>query len=162
MKTLLTLILLFSTNVALAETCTTSSQEETVEHQMMIDTSVPKYLVGATICVKQLNGKETCFLAEKFKVVPRKQQFIVQKTKQKDIISCETKAEKEKNRISVMAGNGTQSGMDVEKTPSKVTIENKVGPVGGLQYQRLITEKISLGGQVQTNDSVMVNIGLDF
>lgn len=141
-----------------AENCSTTSGEEKVEETKEITTDVPNYLKGATIIVRTADGRESSVPAELFKVVPRKQQFIVTKTKQTDKTMCRP----DKNRVSVMAGNGPKEGLDRSKSGTTVTVESRVGAVGGLQYQRMITEKVSLGVQGQTNESVMFNIGLDF
>jgi hypothetical protein len=157
---LLIFVLSFAVSVAALadDNCSTTSKAETVEETREIKTDVPKHLVGATICVKQADGRESCVPAEQFKVVPRKQQFLVTKTKQENKLVCGP----DKNRVSLLAGNGPKEGLDRSKTATTVTVESRVGAVGGLQYQRLITEDISVGAQVQTNESVLLNIGLDF
>lgn len=167
MKKLLVICVLCSPMFAYAaENCSTTTGSETVEEQLEIKTDVPKHLVGATVCVRQADGKESCVPAEKFKVVPRKQQFIVSKTKQLDKMSCSTEvlvaAEAKKNRVSLMAGNGPKEGLDRSSDGSTVTVESKVGAVGGAQYQRLLNERVSVGTQVQTNKSVLFNVGVDF
>ena len=43
-----------------------------------------------------------------------------------------------------------------------VDVESKTGAIGGVQYQRLLTDRISVGVQGQTNDSVLLNVGLEF
>ena len=161
MKALIIIMMLCSPMfVVAAENCSTQSGEEQVLEQMEIKTDVPKFLEGASICVKLADGKESCVPAEKFKVVARKQQFIVTKTSQKDVTTCS--AEKERNRISLLGGSGPKKGLDVTRSATQVTIESQSGFVGGLQYQRLITDKVFIGGQIQSNDSALVNIGLDF
>ena len=167
MKTFIAILVLLSPMFALAaETCSTSSGAETVEEQLEIKTDVPKHLQGATICVVQADHKMSCVPAEKFKVVPRKQQFIVSKTKQVDKTSCTTAAEEAKrNRISLLAGRGTQEGVDRSSDGNKVTVESKVGAVGGAQYQRLLPvldDRLSIGAQLQTNKTILLNVGLDF
>ena len=169
MKKLIAICVLCSPMFAYAaETCSTSSGAETVEEQMEIKTDVPKHLKGATICVVQADNKMSCVPAEKFKVVPRKQQFIVSKTKQLDKTSCVSEvevlkeAEAKKNRVSLMAGNGPKEGLDRSSDGTTVTVESKVGAIGGAQYQRLLNDRLSVGAQLQTNKSVLVNVGLDF
>jgi hypothetical protein len=158
MKTFITFIILLSPLFANALDCSTTSNAEEVSETREITTDVPSHLKGATIIVRLADGKETSVPAEKFKVVARQQQFIITKTKQLDKTMCTP----EKNRISLLAGQGPKEGLDRSKTATTVTVESKVGAVGGLQYQRLVTEDISLGIQGQTNESVLVNIGLDF
>lgn len=167
MKTLLFVLIIstmFLASIVMAEDCSTDSQAETVEEQLEIKTDVPKHLVGATICVKRADGAESCVPAEKFKVVPRQQQFITMKTKQLDTKVCSVKVKdgKEKNRVSLMGGQGPKYGLQRSVEPGKVTVESNSGLIGGAQYQRLLTDKVSVGAQVQSNESVLVNIGLDF
>ena len=148
--------------------CDTTASEETVEQKLEIKTDVPNYLKGAVIIVRQADGKESSVSAERFKVVPRKQQYIVQKTKQIEKEHCQTnvvryeKVEKQKNRISLMAGRGPQEGLDRTNNGTTVDVSSRVGAIGGAQYQRLLTDKVSAGVQAQTNQSLLVNIGLDY
>jgi hypothetical protein len=146
--------------LAHAEKCETSKGAEHMVEVKEIKTDVPKHLVGATICVKQADGRESCVPAEKFKVVPRLQQFVITRTKQQSITMCYA----DKNRLSLLAGKGPKNSLSVDKSqaPDKVSVENEYGGVGGLQYQRLVTERVSVGAQVQTNESVLLNIGLEF
>jgi hypothetical protein len=166
MKTFIAILIMVSPMLVFAsETCSTSSGAETVEETKEITTDVPAHLKGATIIVRTADGKETSVPAEKFKVVPRKQQFLVTKTKQTDKTMCST--DPAKNRVSLLAGNGPKEGLDRSKTATTVTVESRTGAVGGLQYQRLTDLKVlgmplSVGGQLQTNESALVNVGLDF
>ena len=124
-------------------------------------TDVPSHLKGATIIVRLADGRESSVPAEKFKVVPRKQQFIVTRTEKQKLISCVNNTPN-KNRASLVGGYGSRNGLTVSSNGSVVEVENKVGLVGGLQYQRLITDKLSIGVQGQTNKTGSVLIGLDF
>lgn len=143
-----------------SENCTTDTSAETVEDQLVISTDVPSHLKGAVIIVRTADGRESSAPAEKFKVVPRTQQFIVNKTKQTSQTTCH--ADKDKNRLNLLVGNGPRPGLDTDRTPNKVTVENRSGAVGGVQYQRLISDKWNVGIQVQTNESALINLGRDF
>ena len=154
---------LIATKALAAETCSTSVAAETVEEQMEIKTDVPKFLEGKEICIRDpKTGISECVPTAKFKVVPRKQQFIVAKTTQYVKTSCSSEIENKKNRISLMAGNGPKEGLDRAIGSSSVSVESRVGAIGGAQYQRLLNDRLSLGAQLQTNKSVLVNLGLDF
>ena len=144
-----------------AESCVTSSQSEEVLETTVISTDVPSHLKGAIIIIVQADGKQSAVPAEKFKVVPRKQQRIVSKVATSTIKLCQTPSEF-KNRVSLLAGRGTKSGLDKSASLTRVDIESRIGAVGGLQYQRLLTEKISVGVQGQTNQTGSLMIGLDF
>jgi len=161
MKKFFMILILYSPVLALAsENCSTTSGEEAVQEQLEIKTDVPSHLKGATIIVRLADGRETTVPAEQFKVVPRQQQFIVTKTKQLDKTVCS--AEVNKNRVSLLGGNGPKEGLTRTVDGNTVTVESKTGVVSGLQYQRLITDRISVGGQIQSNESALINVGLDF
>jgi hypothetical protein len=166
MKYLISILVLSLSSFAFAgENCSIQSNEEQVQEQMEIKTDVPKFLVGAQVCVKLADGKETCVPAEKFKVVARKQQFIVTKTKQQDVVTCQVKGEKLRNRVSLLAGSGPKKGLDVYRTNNQVTIESQSGAVGGGQYQRVLPyfdDRLNIGLQLQSNDSVLGSVGIDF
>jgi len=163
MKYLIFLTLLFfNINSDATDSCETLKDEKIETDVLNITTDVPKHLKGAVIIVRRSDGVETTVPAEKFKVVPRKQQFVVTKVTDTKVLTCKVKEPKEKNRISLVAGQGPKPGLDYETDGSVVTVKSRVGEVGGLQYQRLLTDKLSVGAQVQSNDSVLVNIGLDF
>lgn len=161
MNKILSLIVLCLPMLSLAsENCSTTVSDETVESQLEIKTDVPKHLKGATIIVRTADGRESVVPAEKFKVVPRKQQFIVNKTAVLHKTMCS--AEVRKNRIGVAIGKGTKEGLDRSSTPNSETVSTKVGAVGSAQYQRLITERISLNVQGLTNETGLIGIGWDF
>ena len=145
--------------------CNTLILEEEITETKDVNTDVPKFLEGATIIVRLKNGTESSVPAEKFKVVPRKQQFLVSKIKQVDKTSCVAKHDLNRNRLSLAAGNGTKEGLDRSTDGTTVTVESKTGAVGGAQYQRLLPaldDRLSIGAQVQTNKTLLLNIGLDF
>jgi hypothetical protein len=148
--------------------CEVFTEEAKVEEQLEIKTDVPNFLKGATIIVRLANGKESVVSADKFKVVPRKQQFITIRVKETNVHLCsieqeqQKQIEKEKNRISLLGGQGPDNKLSVSRDATSITVESKTKPIAGVQYQRLITDKISVGAQVQTNESALLSIGLDF
>lgn len=159
--TILAILVLISSNLV-AKDCTTTKSDSQVQEQRDINTDVPAWLKGGTIVIRRADGKESVVSADKFKVVPRKQQFIVTKVKETEQLTCSVPGEKEKNRVSLLGGVGPSGKLKVTTDPSKATIETGSSAVGGLQYQRLITDRVSIGGQVQTNESALISIGLDF
>ena len=168
-KLIMVLIVLtmFAASIVMAEDCSTAEDIASVEERMEIKTDVPGHLKGARICVFLKGGGDSCVPAEKFKVVPRKQQFIVTKTQKTNKVTCSVKVvemadAKEKNRVSLLGGQGPKYGLQRSSDGSKVTVESNSGLIGGAQYQRLLDDKLSVGAQVQSNESVLVNIGLDF
>ncbi len=162
MRTLL--IVLFSVIGfnAFAETnCETSAVSTYVDDAYNITTDVPNYLKGATITVRLKDGRESTVPAERFKVVPRKQQFLVKTIKSDKTVSCTTN-EPRKNRVSVLGGHGAQEGLKSTTSGSTTTVESNVGLVGGAQYQRMLNDRWSLGVQGQTNKTGSLLLGIDF
>ncbi len=148
--------------------CNKEIVSETVTGQYKIDTTVPKALVGAMITVQTKDGYVRMFSADQFKVVPRKQQFITQKVTQTNLVVCQnTSSPKLKNRVSLMGGEGPNPGFDSTQTANQVSVQNKIGAVAGVQYQRDTGLKVkglpvNVGIQGQTNKSVLLNLGVDF
>lgn len=98
-------------------------------------------------------------LKKKDAEIKKRDQEIVALKKQ---IEESNKEPKRKNRISLLAGQGPQEGLKQERNGSSVSVESKVGMIGGLQYQRLITDRVNLGLQLQTNKTILGSVGLDF
>ncbi len=73
---------------------------------------------------------------------------------QKQVVTKKNK----KNRISLLGGVGPVGLTQ----PSSTEIDLVRGPVGGIMYQRLITDRVSLGIQGQTNSTVLGIVGWDF
>lgn len=141
--------------------CTDSATESRVLESLELGTHVPGHLKGATITVKLADGKETTVPAERFKVVPRKQQFIVTKLETSKLRSCTTN-DPLKNRVSLLGGYGSQSGLTSTTSGTTVEVESNVGFVGGAQYQRMLGKRVSIGVQGQTNKTGSLLLGLDF
>jgi len=141
--------------------CSEQTSAEQVTGQLEINTDVPSHLKGAVIIVRRADGKESQVPAERFKVVPRKQQYLTTRTERNKVVSCTTN-EPRKNRVALLGGHGTQEGLKSTTNGSTTEVESNVGLVGGAQYQRMITDRLSVGVQGQTNKTGSVLIGVDF
>jgi hypothetical protein len=162
MKKIIIITALFSLIAMASEpVCTDQTSAEEITGQKEINTDVPNHLKGATIIVRQADGRETSVPAEKFKVVPRKQQFVVTKTKVNHSMTCETNVPN-KNRVSALGGYGAKGGLKSSTNGSVAEVESKTGAVLGLQYQRMITDRLSLGIQGQDNKTGSLVLGIDF
>lgn len=157
------LTLLFVVPVLAQESCDEETTGTQVTGQKEINTDVPNFLKGATIIVKLKDGTETKVPAEKFKVVPRKQQFLVTATETSTLKTCTKNVSSPRHRVSLHVGKGPLGGLD-RKNPSvkDVTVESQYGGMGALQYQYRLYKDLSISGQVQSNDSGMIGAGLDF
>lgn len=160
MKFILTALLMISTAYA-GENCTTRSDEGTVQETTVITTDVPAHLKGATIVVRLANGKESSVPAEQFKVVPRVQQRLITKVQTKELTVCKEILDN-KNRVSLLGGQGLTGSLDKNIGLAGASVKSNTGLVGGLQYQRSITDRISVGVQSQTNKTNSLMIGVDF
>jgi len=157
MKNLFLILLLAGTANA-GDNCSETIGSTKVQEEHEITTSVPKHLEGATIIVRLANGKESQVPAEKFKVVPRRQQFVVAATTVSKTISCSSKSS---NRFSLLGGYGARNGLTTTKNGNNVTVETSSGLVGGAQYQVMLDDFFSVGVQGQTNGTGSVLIGVD-
>ncbi len=141
--------------------CSEQVGQQEITGQLEIKTDVPSHLKGATITVRLADGKETTVPAEQFKVVPRKQQFVTTKTEVVTMKTCTTN-DPRKNRVSLLGGHGAKPGLTTSGSPSALEVESRVGVVGGAQYQRMLGERLSVGGQLQSNKTGSLLLGLDF
>ena len=175
MKKLFLMAALITSSVSFASPqCVTTTDAEQITGQLVIDTKVPKHLKGAVIIVRQADGKETIVPAEKFKVVPRKQQYLTTKTATDTVTMCKNETVVEKlvqadilrNRVAVGVGKGPKGGLKTTRSADRVTVETSTGVVGSLQYQRtlhhLFDDKLNVGAQIQTNKTIMGTVGTDF
>lgn len=164
MKLFITFIAFVSMTAFAAEPmCTSDSSELRITKQLEIKTDVPSHLKGATIIVRLADGRESSVPAEMFKVVPRKQQFVTTEVEKLEVATCTvTDRSPRKNRVSLLGGHGAQTGITSTQNGAIAEVESNVGLVGGAQYQRMLTERWSIGVQGQTNKTGSVMIGLDF
>lgn len=115
---------------------------------------VPAALKDAEIVVSLKDGSQAKFSANDWKVVPR-----IDKKKAQPV----AKAEEKNNRISVLGGYGSLASLKKSVDASgKASINTREGIVGGLQYQRKVSDRISIGAQGQTNKTFSLLLGLDF
>lgn len=163
MKYLIAFIVLFALPVFASDpVCSESQSEEQITDQLLISTDVPNYLKGATITVRLADGRETTVPAERFKVVPRKQQYLTTKTERSTVVSCVSN-EPRKNRVALLGGYGARPGLgDIKQNGPALEVESNVGAVGGAQYQRMLDDRFSLGVQGQTNKTGSLMLGIDF
>lgn len=140
MKTLIvSLLSLMIANAAQAQCC--EQKPVCPKVRTKIVTKVVEKIVEKPIIVEQ----------EKVQVVKQAVPVIVTKT-----VTVYRKVQK-KNRISLLGGSGPTK---VLVTPSDVRLER--GAVVGAQYQRMVGDSLSVGVQVQSNETVLGSIGLDF
>lgn len=168
MKTLIILLALISGPSFAGESCTSATSDTQFETTSVSESAAPKYLEGATITVTLANGKSSTVPAEKFKVVPRRQEQRVSLIRTRTDRVCSVDSAKP-HRISVMAGRGLQKGLDVDNSagPGTVAVENRIGAIFGVQYQyrtdlEIFGHPLSVGVQGQNNKSGLGMIGLDW
>lgn len=163
MKKLILILAMVLSSQVFAADCTTDVSEDKATDWLIITTNTPKHLKGAKITVTLADGTSSTVPAEKFKVVPRKQQSVVTRVERNKVTSCTVKGESSKNRVSVLGGYGPNGGLKTTNpAPYTTQVDPDHGVTGGLQYQRSITDRFSLGVQGQTNKSGSVLLGVDF
>ena len=156
------LVLIFGR--AYASDCSIDSRAFIVSEKRELTTDMPKFMEGATITVTLKDGSSTQVPAERFKVVPRKQQFLVSKVTENVARTCVNR-----HRVGLVAGKGAKVGLDRDNSqaPNLVSVESRAGAVGGLSYQYLTDVKVLkmplyLGVQGQTNETGLIMGGVEF
>lgn len=77
------------------------------------------------------------------------------------IKECEPKKIYKKNRLRGLAGVGP-TGVGLAKSGNSATVFEETGLVLGLGYDRSLNETLNIGIQIQTNETYMLSIGVDF
>lgn len=67
-----------------------------------------------------------------------------------------------KHRISLLAGQGYQKGLDRHDDINRTEIESRYGMVYGIQYQYLMWERVNLGLELLNQNSCLGSVGYDF
>jgi hypothetical protein len=166
MRTLIFLFIGILLGLVAYETFADEVTIQTTTETRDINTDVPEFLKGAMITVRLRDGRESTVHAERFKVVPRKQQFIVTKIKETTSVVqtkvVEVKSEPLKNRLNMLAGEGPTGQLTKSVSNGVLTVSEERGPVGGVQYTHQLKEEVSIGGQALTNKTFLFTIGSDF
>lgn len=164
MKYLISLGLLLAPFAFAEEKCSEDQKVTQAQELKEVKTSAPKFLEGGTITIKQVDGRTETVSADEYMVIKRLHKRPVIKVSSVTVRSC---SNLNRNRVSLLAGQGPKGGLDSERSyaPDEVTVESKVGLVGGAQYQRLLpvlSDRLSIGVQGQSNGTALGTIGLDF
>ena len=161
MKTLIVLFtMIFSISAQALQCGETEAVKTTEQSSVEVMTEVPKHLKGSTIVFKKADGSEEVLKSEEYMVVKCKHKRPVIKESTKETkLAC--KGAENKNIVSLKA---VDCYSDVKKTESGSTatlkVERQVGV--GLQYQRAITDRVYVGGEVDSNNGVGVLVGVGF
>jgi len=126
---------------------------------------IPDYMRDGVITVTLKSGKVYTYSTNEWKVVRRgtsPKAKPVEEANPSDNVSRAPAVETHKNRIRVMGGYGPTNRLEVSRDASGAVVKTKLGAVGGIGYDRLVTDKIFLGGQALTNETLLLNIGLDY
>jgi hypothetical protein len=169
MKKLIVLLFLATQQAYTSDVCTQEESKTNTDVVYNVNTSMPKYLKGATITVTQADGKTSTVPAEKFMVVPRKQQTVVgvSENTTKTVV-CQGKRKRDP-ALSVI-GEFRKDVTDITTTTSGPTtkVESNKELVPGVSvYGRdllRISDKLGVGAGlgVDSNGTLNGKIGIDF
>ena len=123
----------------------------------VIAEEVPVAMKDGVIVVTLKSGKQYTYSLNEYKVVRRGKADGVQKS----LSSKSGAAAQYKNRVRVLGGIGP-TDIGVTNNGSTVIVKSTNGAVGGLGYDRMVSERISIGGQALTNGTYLLDLGLDF
>ena len=155
---ILTLIM----SLAFASDCTDVQQKEEIKEERLINTDVPKHLQDATIIIRTKDGRESTISANQFKVVPRKQQFIVTKIKEHTERTCKVSG-KEKNLI-MFGGRRDHKDIDTNVVGKTATVSSEKGLVVDATYMRqnVLDSKLGVGAGIDSNGTLRGVVGVEF
>jgi hypothetical protein len=141
MKTLIITLAFLISSAAFGHECCPKPECQQAKPKVITRTKVVEKIVEkpVPVIVEQ----------ERVKVVPQMVPVKVTQTVYRKV--------QKKNRISLLGGTGPTR---VSTTQSEVRLER--GAVVGAQYQRMLGDSLSVGVQVQSNETVLGSIGLDF
>jgi hypothetical protein len=129
---------------------------------------VPKELVDGEIEVKTKAGKVYKFSANEYKVVKRTENKIIfpelhATIIQERVVYGPVIYEKiNPNRFNLMLGSAPNGRLKVKHIGSTVKVSTERDFTFGLQYDRMVTDSINLGGTILSNDTFLFNLGLNF
>jgi hypothetical protein len=155
-------ILIFILNLAFADNCTDVKSSSSVEKQQVISTDVPSHLKDAVIIVRTKDGRESQVSANQFKVVPRKQQYLVTETKEHTERVCKVSG-KDNNLVSFGARRD-HTGLNKSVNGSTGIVSSEKGLVidAGYMRQNILDSNLGLGGSIDTNGTLRGTLGVTF
>lgn len=160
MKKILLMIILLPT-ISFAD-CSEIQATQVNDLHYNVDKMLPNYLKGAKITVVLADGSTSTVPAEKFMVVPRKQQIIIGKSENiTKRIMC-----KNSNKKNIIIGEIRKdiTDLDVSSDGKQAHIESIKEITPGVNYYRreLFDSSIGAGVGVDTNGVVKGMVGIDF
>ena len=164
MKIFIITTLLTISSFANATECKKMSEEKSADEVQDVNSSVPKGLEGSVIIVRTKDGKESSVPIEKFKVVPRAQQFKVTKTKVTEKMLCEVDVLPDKNMVMVGARRDhVNLESSVSNDKKSATISSKKDIVVDAAYMRTrVLGPVGAGVGIDTNGVVKGILGVEF
>jgi hypothetical protein len=150
MKKMLFLLVLISVNVVAAD-------EKPI---------IPELLKDSKIVTTLKNGKQVSFDGNEWMVVRRKapkklEEKLVLLPSDQSAAQVRKQPAQKMNRARLIGGIGPK-GFDSTAKANYVEINSKSGVIGGVGYDRLLNEAVSIGGQVLSNGTMALSLGLDF
>jgi hypothetical protein len=127
---------------------------------------VPELLKDSKIVTTLKSGKQVSFDGNEWMVVRRKapkklEEKLVLLPAQESSSPIHKQPAQKMNRARLIGGVGPR-GFDSTTKANYVEINSKSGVIGGVGYDRLLNEAVSVGGQVLSNGTMALSLGLDF
>lgn len=155
-------ILILLLNFAFAADCTNVETSNVYVQTSTINTDVPKHLQDAVIIIRTKDGRESQVSANKFKVVPRKQQHLITEITTHTERVCKVSG-KEKNLLMV-GGRRDHKNLDVRTNGKTAIVESEKGLVLDAAYMRqnIFDTRLGIGAGVDTNGTIKGMVGVEF
>lgn len=119
---------------------------EVVEKTVEVPVEIIKEVIKEVVVEKKVYVKQAC----------------AKKSWQREMISAERRKDsRKKNRLSVGLGS-SYVGLDVKESAAQTVVKEKREADYMIQYQRSLTDTLSLGVAVTGSESIFGVVGLDF
>jgi hypothetical protein len=160
------ILLCFVSSVAFAgERCSESTNEQLENVVYEVNTQIPSHLKGATIVIKQADGRESSCPAEKCMVVPRIQKTVLGQNR---TVSKSVKCTKDGNKnllIGELRKDVTELETDSSAVPNgqQARVSARKELVPGINYfRREVIGLVGGGIGIDTNGTPKALLGVEF
>ena len=129
---------------------------------------IPNYLKDGEIIVKLKNGKTYTYSTNEYKVVKRGHSVLLGATpvtvseSSKKGVESENQKKKSKHIISGEISRSFSGRLNTNTYPNETDVEVKKRTGVGIMYQYNFIDNLYLGGRIDSNAGVGINLGLGF
>lgn len=145
-----------------AQECKETHSEIVQDVLYKVNKNQPSHLKGAVIIVRLADGRESKVSADKFMVVPRKQQTVAGQNK---LVMSKLRCDKDQKKNIVYVGAKKElTDLETRVSGNSARVESSKTLTPSLNYMRrkVLNSDLNLGIGIDKNSQIGGTIGLDF